>query len=145
MHWSLTQKCAVLRLALVDPPNELQNTRNLIYWKFKTLSFVGRGVQEIIPSQAGSKDGPKSSQFSGEVPSALLDCFSSFLAIPWTSLTSLESPPPSLMFVWSLGGWSPSYSLACLEFVLKLKVSSLVLKWGLSRRLLGGVFCGLKG
>jgi len=28
---------------LVDPPNELQKTCNLIYWKAKTLSFIGEG------------------------------------------------------------------------------------------------------
>jgi len=43
IHLFVTQKCTVLRLALVDPPNKLQKTCNLIFWKAKTLSFVGEG------------------------------------------------------------------------------------------------------
>jgi len=108
MHWSVTQRCAVLRLALVDSPNELQNTCNLIYWKAKTLSFVGEGRAGNYALPSWLKRWPKPGQFSGEVPSALLDCFSLFLAIPWTSSASLESPPPSLMIVCALGWWSRS-------------------------------------
>jgi len=144
MHWSLTQKCALLHLALVGLPNELQNTCSLIYWKPKTLRFVGRACKKLYPPKLAQKMAANRVNFRVRFQ---VHCWT-VLAIPGHTLDFLSflGVPSTLSNVCMIiTGMVPIILPACLEFVLNLEVSSLVLKWGLSRRLLGGVFCGSRG